>query len=256
MRSIVFLCLLMLVFGISGFGQKTKTEGSSLPADIADWSGKDALEILDNPVIKTRLKQLLGEKNYESFLESFETATPIEKRDNFLFFHGCMIHACTHLESAIAIDPEKNTIHAAIFNETEETKYFNERESSTPESILYWARRLEDLKYDGVADITEKGPEAFLFDKFKYQNEEEMMVRIDSYLNDLQNDPASKPFIVLNGKKAARTAAERKLKAYIKRRGVDVKSLILLTRDSKSATEVELWLVPEGAEPPAKSSGQ
>jgi hypothetical protein len=60
------------------------------------------------------------------------TVTPIEKDGNILFSSGCLIHACTHLESAIAIDLVKNTIHAAIYNEEKKTGYFNEKGGKTP----------------------------------------------------------------------------------------------------------------------------
>ena len=110
MKHFVFLFLITVIFAASAFAQKTVP----LPADTANWVGKDSDVILENPVIKTRLKKLLGAKNYAAFMESFETLNPIEKTGGVLFTGGCLIHACTHLESAIAIDLVKNTIHAAI----------------------------------------------------------------------------------------------------------------------------------------------
>lgn len=145
MKSIICLLLLTAIFGLSAFAQKSKTKIAALPADIADWSGQDSDKILNDPVIKARLKVLLGRKNYASFIEYFETFTPIIKDGNTLFASGCLIHACTHLESAIAIDLRANTIHAAIYNEEETTKYFNERGSKTPAAVTGWAKRLSDL---------------------------------------------------------------------------------------------------------------
>ena len=146
MKSIIYLFLITAIFGVSVFGQKAKSKVPALPAGIADWSGEDSDKLLDDPAIKNRLKKLLGKKNYASFLESFETLTPIEKKGDILFSSGCLIHACTHLESAIAIDLVNNTIHAAIYNEEKTTGYFNERGSKTPESIIEWAKRLSSLK--------------------------------------------------------------------------------------------------------------
>lgn len=134
------------LLGVSAMGQKAKPKFTALPAGIAEWNGDDSDKLLNDPIIKIRLKKLLGNKGYESFIASFETVTPISRDDNILFASGCLIHACTHLESAIAIDLDANTIHAAIYNEEKKTRYFNERGSKTPRPISGWARRLSDLK--------------------------------------------------------------------------------------------------------------
>jgi len=146
MKQVVLLFLITAIFAFSVFAQNIKPKTPALPAGIADWKGEDSSNILDNAVIKARLKKLLGKKNYASFLESFETLNPIEKNGDILFSSGCLIHACGHLESAIAVDLVNNTIHAAIYNEEKKTRYFNEKGSKTPESIINWANRLSSLK--------------------------------------------------------------------------------------------------------------
>jgi len=158
MKLIISLLLLTGIFGISAFAQKVSPKVAALPSDIADWNGQDSDKLLNDPVIKGRLKILLGKKNYASFIESFETLSPISKAGNVLFSSGCLIHACTHLESAIAIDVKANTIHAAIFNEEKTTRYFNERGRKPPAAITGWAKRLNDLKNNkkGAIVIIEK----------------------------------------------------------------------------------------------------
>ncbi len=143
------LACFMLVLSVFSFAQEKKvaiSQTADLPADIAEWSGRDSDEILENAVIKLRLQNMMGNADYESFSEYFETITRIEKRGDFLFAGGCMIHACMHLESAIAINLKNKTVHTAIFDETKETKFFNENESKTPEPILAWAKRLGNLR--------------------------------------------------------------------------------------------------------------
>ena len=111
MKQVVLLFLITAIFAFSVFAQNVKTKTPAL---------------------------LLGKKNYASFLESFETLNPIEKNGDILFSSGCLIHACGHLESAIAVDLVNNTIHAAIYNEEKKTRYFNEKGSETPEPITDW----------------------------------------------------------------------------------------------------------------------
>lgn len=233
------------------YSQTQNTENAELPAGIAEWEGEGSDKLLSHPVINRRLRKLLGEKNYESFLESFETLNPIKKTGNIIFGSGCMIRACGHLESVIAVDLENKTIHAAIFNEIEKTKYFNEKDSETPEAIINWATRLENLKTSDTSNDTETNqPEAILIDEFIYGNREEMMARIDNFTNNLQNDPTATGYIILSGDKKSRTTAEREIKNYLKQRSLNLNRFELLNRDGNSKAVIELWLVPAGAEPP------
>ncbi len=70
-------------------------------------------------------------------------------------------------------------------------------------------------------------------------------------MNNLQNDPTAKAYIMINGKKIARNAAEKRIKDYIKLRGSDFERLVFLYGKADKTTEIELWLVPSGAKPPA-----
>jgi len=146
MKHIIFIIAFICILGLSAFAQTAKSKVTALPTGIAGWSGEYSDKLLNDPIIKARLKKLLRSAGYASFMGSFETLTPISKDGDVLFASGCLIHACGHLESAIAIDVKANTIHAAIFNEEKETLYFNERGSKTPRSILDWAKDLEGKK--------------------------------------------------------------------------------------------------------------
>lgn len=144
----IFLCLLIAVIcSLGTFAQSSgKKQKTGLPADIRRMTGADSQELLENPAIKTRLKRLLGAKNYEAFTASFETVSPIGKKGALLFSSGCIIHGCSNAESAIAVDLMNNTIHAAIYDRTKPTKFFNENGRKTPKVIRDWANRLISLK--------------------------------------------------------------------------------------------------------------
>jgi hypothetical protein len=141
MKRTASLLLITLVSCFAATAQTAKTRYPALPSDIAVLAGQDSDSLLKNPVITARMKKLLGNK-YASFMESFETLNPVKREGNFLFSTGCLIHACTHLESAIAIDLGNKTIHAAIFRQDEKTKYFNESGKATPKVIRGWADNL------------------------------------------------------------------------------------------------------------------
>src|SRR3954471_14095012 len=144
MKLTTALFFVVLVLSLSASAQTAKTKRPALPADIAAVVGQDSDSLLKNPAIQARTKMLLGKK-YDSFLESFETLNPVTKEGNYLFSSGCLIHACTHLESAIAIDLANRTIHAAIFRQDEKTRYFNEGGKATPEVIRSWANNLSRI---------------------------------------------------------------------------------------------------------------
>ncbi len=238
------LLFILVIFGVSVLAQDAKPARSGLPAGISEWVGDDSDKILKNKIIGARLKKLLGERDHRAFLEYFETSKPIEKSGGILFTSGCMIRSCNHLESAIAIDLENNTIHAAIFDQIEDTKYFNEGGAETPASIINWAKRLESLKG------TEEQTKAVLIDEFRFANSEDLMARFDNFTVQLQNQPNSTGRIDIIGNKNSRTNAEREIKQYIKRRNLDVKKFVFLKSEGDRSALIKLWLVPEGTKPP------
>lgn len=144
MKRTATLLLVTLVSCFCALAQTAKTRRPTLPNGIAAAAGQDSDSLLRNPVIKARMQRLLGNQ-YDSFMESFETLNPVTREGNFLFSSGCLIHACTHLESAIAIDLSNKTIHAAVFRQTERTRYFNEGGRATPKAIRDWANNLRHL---------------------------------------------------------------------------------------------------------------
>jgi hypothetical protein len=144
MKRLASLLLVTLVSCFCALAQTAKTARPALPSDITIAAGQDSDNLLKNPVIKARMIKLLGDK-YEAFMESFETLNPVMREGQYLFTTGCLLHACTHLESAIAVDLTHNTIHTAIFRQDEKTRYFNEGGKTTPNVIREWAHNLRQL---------------------------------------------------------------------------------------------------------------
>jgi hypothetical protein len=144
MKRTVSLLLVTLVSCFCALAQTAKTSRPTLPPGIAAAAGQDSDILLKNPSIKDRLKKLLGNK-YGSFIESFETLNPVTREGHYLFTSGCLIHACLHLESAIAVNLTNNTIHVAVFRQDEKTRYFNEVGKATPEVLRDWANNLRQI---------------------------------------------------------------------------------------------------------------
>ncbi len=141
MKKLLVILLIIFTLQVAAPAQKAKPKIRTLPANTAQMTGEYPDTLLDNKVIKRRFKTLLG-KNYSAFMDSFETTRPFEKKGNYLFSSGCLIHACLHLESAVVVDLINKTIHAAIFRQDEKVKYFNEDNRQTPAAIKDWAKNL------------------------------------------------------------------------------------------------------------------
>ena len=144
MKRTASLLSLILVSCFAVTAQTAKPKLPALPANLSSMAGRDSASLLNHPAIQTRMKHLLADM-YGSFMESFETLNPVTREGNYLFSSGCLIHACTHLESAIAVDVVNRTIHAAIFRQGEQTRYFNEGGKATPGVIRGWANNLRQL---------------------------------------------------------------------------------------------------------------
>jgi hypothetical protein len=144
MKKNASLLLVLLVSCLCAAAQTAKPRRAPLPPDLYKAAGRGSDSLLKDPAVTSRLKGLLGDK-YDSFMESFETLNPVTRDGNYLFSSGCLIHACGHLESAIAVDLNRRTVHAAIFRQDEKTRYFNEGGSATPKAISNWADKLKQI---------------------------------------------------------------------------------------------------------------
>lgn len=88
--------------------------------------------------MKARLKTLLG-GNYQDFMDRMAVQTPIEKVDGTIFLHGCMAHACTFEEAAMAITLPDQKLHCATLSKPLDgkpvVKVFNENNTPEPASL-------------------------------------------------------------------------------------------------------------------------
>jgi hypothetical protein len=135
--------LFVLLFAFGANAQTAKSKRPVLPANIANF--KDSFKLVNDAAVKSRLKKLLGKKGYADFLESWETINPIVKKDGILFASGCLIHACGHIESAIAIDLKTKTIHVGIFRQDETSKIYDEYQKKPPKVLSDWLNNLSEM---------------------------------------------------------------------------------------------------------------
>jgi hypothetical protein len=98
------------------------------------------------------------------------------------------------------------------------------------------------------------------FDEFGDINCEDEMARLDNFAIQLQNTPSAKGYMIFYGGRRFRgrlprlgEAAARagRLKPYlVNRRGIPAEQVVVINGGYQESFNVELWIVPAGAEPP------
>jgi hypothetical protein len=96
---------------------------------------------------------------------------------------------------------------------------------------------------------------ARLMDKFGPIKSNDEKARLDNYAIELNNDPTSMGYVIVYGRTSrpgeAKKRADR-IKQYLAYyRGIDMRRLVSLDHCYRTRLEVELWIVPRGAAPPA-----
>lgn len=93
------------------------------------------------------------------------------------------------------------------------------------------------------------------FDQYGDIDDEDEQARLDNFAIELRNNPGAQGYIIAYEGKRSRsgTAAARleRIRDYvIGRRGIDGGRIMTIEGGRRRQTEIELWIVPTGAEPP------
>ena len=93
------------------------------------------------------------------------------------------------------------------------------------------------------------------FDEFGELARNDEKARLDNYAIDLQNDPASRAYVIIYPGQGARsgqvqTQRSRIVDYLVNSRGLDVGRIVTIVGPPRAEMRVELWTVPQGAAPP------
>lgn len=95
------------------------------------------VHLLDHPILKERLKKMLGEK-YDFIKNTWDVETPIEIEDGMFYAWGMQAHSGGDPGAVIMADLNKNVLYVGI-RENEKTKVFSEDGSPVPQRLQGWA---------------------------------------------------------------------------------------------------------------------
>jgi hypothetical protein len=94
-----------------------------------------------------------------------------------------------------------------------------------------------------------------IYDQFEPPAFDDVKARLDNLAIELQNAPTSQAYIIVYSGRRSRTGQADRLAArakdyMTKERGIDSSRLVVINGGYRESDYFELWLVPQGAEPP------
>jgi hypothetical protein len=94
-----------------------------------------------------------------------------------------------------------------------------------------------------------------LYDQFEPPAFDDVKARLDNLAIELQNAPSTQGYIIVYSGRRSRPGQADKLAARAKQyltkdRGIDSSRLVVINGGYRESDYFELWLVPQGAEPP------
>lgn len=117
-----------------------------------------------------------------------------------------------------------------------------------------WCPVCSNMSASEMATV-EDLPKPQLVDKFIRGNCEDVLSRMDYFLNELNNNPMDRAYFIAYGKPKIVAIAEREARNWVKIKGFDPSRITIIRGSSDSEkAEVELWRVPPGADPPEVKS--
>ena len=97
------------------------------------------IELLDNPIIKKRLKKMLGTQ-YDFMKSIWEVETPIEISNGLFYAEGMQAHSGGDPSAVLMADINKNVLYVGI-RKDEQEKIYSEDGSNAPQRLQDWANK-------------------------------------------------------------------------------------------------------------------
>ena len=170
MKKIIFLFLLSSII-ISGCGEKTNSTNAEKTATAAETKQENAAptttpennatapatatssnlayllklkgqypfdaKVLETDPLKSRLKASL-KGDFKLLTDRLGTSEPIEVQGDIFFTSGCMPHACTVEECAIAVDVKNDNVFVAILQDGKVSERPEKANTTAPEIFQKW----------------------------------------------------------------------------------------------------------------------
>lgn len=129
--------------------QIEKNQIESKYSYIKTLEGKypDDINLFESGILRTKLLKLLGEENYNLFIQNMEVQVPIEIIDDeYAFVSGGAPHNFSSEEACVEIDFVNDVISVGILSEDKGILYFTEKENKnvTKGKLKEWLKEVND----------------------------------------------------------------------------------------------------------------
>ncbi|OFY97069.1 MAG: hypothetical protein A2309_00530 [Bacteroidetes bacterium RIFOXYB2_FULL_35_7] len=103
------------------------------------YKGKypDDVNLLDHPVIKKRLKKMIG-KQYDYLKKIWEEEAPIEINNGLFYAYAMQAHSGGDPGAIIMADIKKNILYVGI-RKNQNINIYSENRSKAPQRLLDWS---------------------------------------------------------------------------------------------------------------------
>ncbi|MDR1005394.1 MAG: inhibitor of vertebrate lysozyme family protein [Bacteroidales bacterium] len=113
-------------------GTETFTNNLGLKQDMNGLYPRD-LKMFDNPKLRERLKNLIGDENYAFFQKNWNVEVPIQCNEEMLIAKACKQHDCDKTKFILVYDFKKNNLAYGV-RQGGQAKQFSEN-GYTPSAI-------------------------------------------------------------------------------------------------------------------------
>lgn len=96
------------------------------------------VELLDHPVLESRLEKLLGASEWEFLQDIWQVETPIEIENNMFYAWAMEKHSAGDPSAVIMADISKNILYVGIRKDGK-VKFYTENNSPVPQRLKKWA---------------------------------------------------------------------------------------------------------------------
>jgi len=94
-------------------------------------------KLLDNPILKTRLRKMLGTQ-YDFMKSIWQVETPIEITDGIFYAWGMQAHSGGDPSAVLMADINKNVLYVGIRKDKQQ-KFYSEDGGNVPQGLKDWA---------------------------------------------------------------------------------------------------------------------
>jgi hypothetical protein len=129
---------------------------TSIMVDLTKYVGQHPTEILNEPLIATNLKRILG-NSYTKFVDQLNVGGGLENIGDYYFGEGCAPHNCSIDESAFVVNKKDLSVYAVLLTDGDKLAVFGASTAQNlPASLGEWYQAKGGKEEIAKSEVTAK----------------------------------------------------------------------------------------------------